>query len=89
MTQNFVTFVDTPPFYRKYNWAEITQTLREHPGQWAEVGGDVDKTDSSAQQAAQSLARGSVKGTNKGDFETTTRGSKMYARYIGNREAAH
>lgn len=73
------------PMRQKYDWDTIVSDLKANPGKWGVVEAfrDVAGTDEAAQGAARALRVGKVGGGREGDFETTTRGATIYARYIG------
>jgi hypothetical protein len=69
---------------QKYDWPTIGQTLRDNPGQWATIGGDrVVTTPSAAQMTAAHVRDGRRPNMGPGPFESTTRGSVIYVRYVG------
>lgn len=82
-----VNFDTDPPLPRrqKYDWDAIVSDLKAHPGQWGLVEPfvQVAGTEGAAQGAAKALRMGGMGGGKAGEFETTTRGSTIYARYIG------
>lgn len=81
-----IEFVAQPPPARaaKYDWEKITNTLKEHPGQWGLVKGEGAVNNSNAASSRASVLRkGKVAGVKPGDFETAVRGDKLYARYVG------
>ena len=68
----------------KYDWDSITAELKQQPGEWAIVEGKgVAGTKGAAGVAARSLRRGEVAGAKPGEFESTVRGTTIYARYVG------
>ena len=79
-------FVDDPPMpvRGKYDWKMITTELKANPTQWGVITGDGTKgTVQAAQAAARNIRNGAVAGIKVGDFEATSRGTVVYARYVG------
>lgn len=82
-----IEFVDEPPRHAsyKYNWNEIIADLKGNPGRWAVItGNNVKGTVSSANGTRHHINAGHVPGMPRGEFEATTRGNVIYARYVGN-----
>jgi len=83
-----VTFIDGVPGSTrsiKYDWATILRDFRENPGTWAVVGGENTANNPGAAQAvARNMRLGRVSDIKPGEFEATTRGTVVYARYVGN-----
>jgi hypothetical protein len=68
----------------KYDWPVIFEELRQNPGVWGVVTGtNVIENPDAAQAAARNIRRGNVGGAILGEFEATTRGNTVYARYVG------
>lgn len=68
----------------KYDWEAIGQALRDSPGQWATINADrVVSTPSAAQMTAAHVREGRRPGMGPGPFESTTRGTVIYVRYVG------
>lgn len=70
----------------KYDWPTILAELRANPGMWGVITGQkVLENRSAAQATARALRRGMVADAHKDIFEATTRGTTVYARYMGPR----
>jgi hypothetical protein len=68
----------------KYDWPAIFAELRANPGVWGVVTGEnVTENPAAAQAAARNIRRGNVGDARRGEFEATTRGTTVYARYNG------
>lgn len=81
-----VTFVPKlpRPNVRSYDWVGIQEALRANPEQWALIEGhNIKGTNASAQATTRNINWGRIAGMAKGEFEATTRGTKVYARYVG------
>jgi hypothetical protein len=85
-----VKFVDDLPRgkQRRYDWGEITKVLRDNPGKWAiiEPFDDKEVTPTSAQATSRNLRSGRFKGIAAGEYDAKTRGTVVYARYLGKGE---
>lgn len=68
-----------PKAGRTTDWDAIANELRDHPGTWALVS----TRPKSAGQVASALRNGHYAGFVKGEFEAKSRGTEVYARYIG------
>lgn len=82
-------FVDDLPRNNKYkyDWPTITKELRENPGKWAVIDGEgVRGNPASAQAVGRMIRKGGLSGIQEGEFDATTRGAVLYARYIGGGE---
>jgi len=82
-----VTFNDDDPFKPryKYDWDNITGELKQNPGRWGVVEAvvPVAETPGAAQATAKKFRTGVIAGVEAGEYEVTTRGSTIYARYVG------
>lgn len=81
-----VKFVDSVPRNnrRKYDWNDISESLRANPGKWGIVEAEgVVTTATAAQATSRNIRNGRIKGLEKGQFDAMTRGSTVYARYVG------
>jgi hypothetical protein len=81
-----IKFVDEVPGdnHRRYDWKNITAQLKAKPGDWAIIEAEGAKgTNSAAQATSRNIRNGRIKGIKAGEFDAVTRGSVVYARYIG------
>ena len=81
-------FVDAlPPSGResKYDWPTIAAELKANKDQWGLVEGNerVVGTPEAAQGVSRFIRNGEHALMPKGQFESTTRGNRVYARYVG------
>lgn len=85
-----IEFVDSVPRdnHRRYNWDNITAQLKAKPGDWAIIEAEGAKgTNSAAQATSRNIRNGRIKGIAPGEYDSVTRGSVVYARYIGKKDA--
>ncbi len=64
---------------RPKKWASELEPLRKRPGKWALIG--TYPTERQAQSTARYCVRAS--GVKPGQYEAVSRGSEVYARYLG------
>lgn len=79
-------FIDSLPTdgRNKYDWPVIFAELRANPGVWGIVTGtNVTENTSAAQAVARNIRRGNAGDARRGEFDATTRGTTIYARYLG------
>lgn len=77
-----VDFVEDVPLKRGANdWAKIGSELRARPNEWAVVTSAADPPTASA--ASYRIRNGQMKTLGPGRFESASRGSKVFARYVG------
>jgi hypothetical protein len=62
-------------------WVPVFEALRAKPGEWAKIR--TGKNYSSVRNMAQYIRTGNYVGSVAGEFEATTRGCDLWARYVG------
>ena len=85
------TFVAEPPrrYVRRFDWGTVLPVLRNNKGSWAMLTPEGEpNTKTTAYSFARNLRYGAIAGTTRGEFETTIRGTDVYARYVGLPEEA-
>ena len=70
---------------RRYNWEHNIAKLKAANGGWGIVVPDdgVPNTNTAAQAVSRNIRNGRIKGIKPGEFDALTRGTTIYARYVG------
>lgn len=63
-------------------YIDLAIGLREHPGRWALLPSDTERSEKGAAATAQNLRRGKIKGFDKGLYESAHQGHKVWVRYM-------
>lgn len=78
-----VEFGELPPSPARpwTRWREVFEVLQTRPGDWAKVS--TTPTASTASSIASKLRRGGLGEIPEGDVEAVSRGTDVWARYVG------
>lgn len=73
---------------RAGKYRAFAEALRDHEGKWALLPASEgeERSDKGAQNTAQNIRRGVIKGFTKDEFEAVSDGGKVYVRFTGAKE---